>query len=175
MHESTQLDSINNTVGSIGNTSSILQQKYSGYYPCQMDLKRRIGKKIADARKARGWDQFQLAERCGFFNKEGEPAQGRVSHYETGRSPLSMELFEAIALALDLSPDELWNFGTPNINADTLTGAEAGIVAEFRSFDANSKQDLIDEIEQIKKRIIRHNGTKPGLASQKSAKRNLPN
>lgn len=135
-----------------------------------MDLKTHIGKKIAKARKDRGMDQFELARRCGFLDKEGEPSQGRMSHYETGRSPLSMELFQTIANALDLSTDELWNYGNPVITESSLTGAEAALVEEFRLLDAAGKEDIFDEIKKIKRRILRYSGTKPGLAGQKSAK-----
>lgn len=160
----------NNTIGSIRTTFGILQEKYAQYYALGMELKKHIGKKIAAARKAKGLDQFQLAERCGFLTKDGEPAQGRISHYETGRSPLSMELFELIAGALEMTPDELWSFGDPIISESALSGAEAGLIVEFRHFDAESKQDLLDEVEKIKKRILRRQGIKAWPAGQKSAK-----
>jgi transcriptional regulator with XRE-family HTH domain len=163
----------NNTIGSIRTTLGILQEKYMGYYDLRMDLKKDIGQRIAKARRDRDWDQFELARRCGFFNKEGGPAQGRISHYETGRSPLSMELFQEIAVALGLTPDELWNYGNAVIAESSLVGAEAGLIDEFRLLDPDGKQEVMDEIKKIKRRMQRYSDTKPPLASTKNAIRIL--
>ncbi len=58
------------------------------------------GNKIKALREERGMTQYDLAVRIGV-------SQARISHYETGRRDLSLELAANIATALGVSVDDL--------------------------------------------------------------------
>ena len=59
-----------------------------------------LGERIANARKAHGLTQQQLAEALGI-------AQQTMAHYEGGRSRLPVSMLPALAQLLTLSFDEL--------------------------------------------------------------------
>lgn len=61
---------------------------------------RELGERIANARKAHGLTQQQLAEALGI-------AQQTMAHYEGGRSRLAVSMLPALAQLLTLSFDEL--------------------------------------------------------------------
>jgi transcriptional regulator with XRE-family HTH domain len=61
---------------------------------------RDLGERIANARKAHGLTQQQLAEALGI-------AQQTLAHYEGGRSRLPISMLPALAQLLTLSFDEL--------------------------------------------------------------------
>jgi transcriptional regulator with XRE-family HTH domain len=75
-----------------------------------------IGKKLAQTRKAAGFSQTELAEKCGW-----EDGQSRVSNYERGtRSPDIYDL-ERIAKACSTSvPEMLYPDTLPSNNKQTL-------------------------------------------------------
>ena len=65
-----------------------------GYTEAQLSLE--IPFQIGALRKARGWTQAQLAERCGI-------PQARISHIEQpGRDPLSLRTLYRLASAFDV-------------------------------------------------------------------------
>lgn len=59
-----------------------------------------LGRRIADARKARGMTQTQLAEALGI-------AQQTMAHYEGGRLRLAVALLPPLARTLDVSIEAL--------------------------------------------------------------------
>jgi len=61
---------------------------------------KKLGARIAQARKDRDLTQVQLAERLGI-------AQQTLAHYEVGRARIAASLLPALADVLDLSLDEL--------------------------------------------------------------------
>lgn len=62
----------------------------------------RIGMRIRQIRKARGWSQDELAKRCGI-------SMSFLGHIERGTRIMSMETFVNICGALDAGADEiLW-------------------------------------------------------------------
>lgn len=61
-----------------------------------------IGERIKQERDALGWNQLDLAMRCGWSN------QGRIGHYETGRREPKRADAEKIASALGVRIEWLW-------------------------------------------------------------------
>ena len=60
----------------------------------------KIGRRIRQVRKAKGWSQNDLAERCGI-------SMSFLGHIERGSRIMSMETFANICNALDAGADEL--------------------------------------------------------------------
>lgn len=60
----------------------------------------RIGARIRQLRKARGWSQDKLARKCGI-------SMSFLGHIERGTRIMSIETLNSICLALDASADEL--------------------------------------------------------------------
>ncbi len=65
----------------------------------------KIGKRIRQVRKAQGWSQAELAEKCGI-------SLAFMGHIERGARNMSLETFAAICQALGAASDELL-FGIP--------------------------------------------------------------
>lgn len=64
------------------------------------DICVRLGKRIRDLRKARGWRQIDLAEHAGLH-------KNHVSEVERGQREIGLRSLEAVAIALDITPDQL--------------------------------------------------------------------
>ncbi len=60
----------------------------------------KIGMRIRQVRKAKGWSQDELAKKCGI-------SMSFLGHIERGSRVMSMETFAAICGALDAGADEL--------------------------------------------------------------------
>jgi transcriptional regulator with XRE-family HTH domain len=69
-------------------------------------VSRALGKRLADFRKMRGYNQRELAERVGVV-------QVVVSDYETGKLRLSAEIALRFAAALDVPIQKLLDTGKP--------------------------------------------------------------
>lgn len=67
------------------------------------NIKKLLGKRIKEVRKAKGLTQERLAELVGI----GTP---NISYIETGKFSPSIETFEKIAEALEVKPHELYMF-----------------------------------------------------------------
>lgn len=100
-----------------------------------------IGQRIRKIRKAKGLSQEQLAEKVSI-------SVTHMSHIETGNTKLSLEVFAAIANALDCRADEML-FGTREIigaeafneivlTLQTLSAKELCIVSDIVKSAANS-------------------------------------
>ena len=61
---------------------------------------RKMGMRIRQVRKAKGWSQNELAEKCGI-------SMSFLGHIERGTRIMSMETFVNICTALDAGADEL--------------------------------------------------------------------
>ena len=61
---------------------------------------RKMGMRIRQVRKAKGWSQNELAEKCGI-------SMSFLGHIERGTRIMSMETFANICNALDAGADEL--------------------------------------------------------------------
>lgn len=68
-----------------------------------MELKKNIGKRIKEIRKKRGLSQEKLSELVDI-------EQNTLSYIETGNNFCSAETLEKIIKALDIEPQELFNF-----------------------------------------------------------------
>ena len=68
-------------------------------------IKKLLGQRIRDARKAKGLTQEQLAERLGI-------GTSNISYIETGKFAPSMENFEKLVEILGVEPSELYTFTT---------------------------------------------------------------
>ncbi|HEY0263530.1 MAG TPA: helix-turn-helix transcriptional regulator [Granulicella sp.] len=64
------------------------------------DICIRLGKRIKDFRKLRGWRQIDLAEHAGI-------GKNHISELERGQREIGLRTLEAIAQALDKKPEEL--------------------------------------------------------------------
>lgn len=60
----------------------------------------RVGKRIRQVRKAKGWSQDALAKKCGI-------SMSFLGHIERGTRIMSLETFVSICDALDANADEL--------------------------------------------------------------------
>ncbi|SFF02357.1 helix-turn-helix domain-containing protein [Spirosoma endophyticum] len=62
------------------------------------DIKRRVGEKIREARKAKGLTQKELADKISL-------SVGTVNQYEVGKQNLTIETIQKVANALGVSFD----------------------------------------------------------------------
>jgi len=92
---------------------------------------KRLGARIAQARKQMDMTQVQLAERLGI-------AQQTLAHYEVGRARIAADLLPVLAETLELSLDEM------------LIGEPAARPAGKRG-PASRLQQQIDAIGQLPK------------------------
>ena len=68
----------------------------------------KVGMRIRQVRKAKGWSQGELAEKCGI-------SMSFLGHIERGSRIMSMETFANICMALDAGADELlWGVAGPS-------------------------------------------------------------
>ena len=68
----------------------------------------KMGMRIRQVRKAKGWSQNELAEKCGI-------SMSFLGHIERGTRIMSMETFANICTALDAGADELlWGVANPS-------------------------------------------------------------
>ena len=68
----------------------------------------KMGMRIRQVRKAKGWSQNELAEKCGI-------SMSFLGHIERGSRIMSMETFANICMALDAGADELlWGVAAPS-------------------------------------------------------------
>ena len=68
----------------------------------------KMGMRIRQVRRARGWSQSELAEKCGI-------SMSFLGHIERGSRIMSMETFANICMALDAGADELlWGVAGPS-------------------------------------------------------------
>ena len=68
----------------------------------------KMGMRIRQIRKAKGWSQEALAKKCGI-------SMSCLGHIERGTRIMSMETFASICLALDAHADELlWGVAYPS-------------------------------------------------------------
>ena len=68
----------------------------------------KIGMRIRQVRKAKGWSQDELAKKCGI-------SMSFLGHIERGTRIMSMETFANICTALEAGADELmWGVANPS-------------------------------------------------------------
>lgn len=84
----------------------------------------KIGMRIRQVRRAKGWSQGELAERCGI-------SMSFLGHIERGSRIMSMETFANICAALESGADELlWG----------LAGADSKAVLDMWNLPDKRKQ-----------------------------------
>lgn len=68
----------------------------------------KMGMRIRQVRKVKGWSQDELAKKCGI-------SMSFLGHIERGTRIMSLETFVSICAALDLGADELlWGVAHPS-------------------------------------------------------------
>ncbi len=68
----------------------------------------KIGQRIRQVRKAKGWSQDELAKKCGI-------SMAFMGHIERGTRSMSLETFANVCGALDAGADELlWGVANPS-------------------------------------------------------------
>ncbi len=120
---------------------------------------RKMGMRIRQVRKAKGWSQNELAEKCGI-------SMSFLGHIERGSRIMSMETFANICTALDAGADELlwgvasvsdavldmWNLpGKGRKNQDRNIQDEKNQVKKSRGKGRNAESDE-QNTEQTDKR-----------------------
>lgn len=103
-----------------------------------MDLKQKIGKRIKELRKSRKLSQERLSELADI-------AQNSLSNIETGDNFFTAETLEKLAKALEIEPQELFNFGHLKSNEKML--GEINTLLKTHS-------EKIPEVYRIVKAII---------------------
>ena len=89
----------------------------------------KMGMRIRQLRKAKGWSQGGLAEKCGI-------SMSFLGHIERGSRIMSMETFSNICLALESGADELlWGVAVPS---DAVLGMWKGMDRTVREGGACS-------------------------------------
>ncbi len=77
----------------------------------------KIGMRIRQVRKAKGWSQNELAKQCGI-------SMSFLGHIERGSRVMSMETFVRICKVLDAGADELlWGEASPSGAALDMWGS----------------------------------------------------
>ena len=64
------------------------------------DICVRLGKRIRDLRKAKGWTQFEMAEKMGFD-------RSYIAEVETGKIEICLRNLEIVARIFGLEPHQL--------------------------------------------------------------------
>lgn len=103
-----------------------------------MELKKNIGKRIKEIRKKRGLSQERLSELVDI-------EQNTLSYIETGNNFCSAETLDKIIKALDIEPQELFDFGHYKNNAE--------LIDEINNL-LNKNPEKIPEFYRILKAII---------------------
>lgn len=103
-----------------------------------MELKKNIGKRIKEIRKQRGLSQEKLAEMVDI-------EQHTLSYIETGNNFFTAETLEKIIKALEIEPQELFNFGHQKSPSD--------LIVEINKM-LETNPDKIQEIYKIIKAIV---------------------
>ena len=67
------------------------------------DLRFKVGLRVSQLRKTRGWTQDQLAEKCGL-------SSDTIGNIERGQRAPSFSALERLAKVLDVEERELFNF-----------------------------------------------------------------
>lgn len=68
----------------------------------------KMGSRIRQVRKAKGWSQDELAKKCGI-------SMSFLGHIERGTRIMSLETFVSICTALDVGAEELlWGVACPS-------------------------------------------------------------
>ena len=103
-----------------------------------MELKKNIGKRIKEIRKKRGLSQERLSELVDI-------EQNTLSYIETGNNFCSAETLDKIIKALEIEPQELFDFGHYKNNAE--------LIDEINNM-LNKNPEKIPEFYRILKAII---------------------
>ncbi len=107
----------------------------------------RIGMRIRQVRKAKGWSQDELAKKCGI-------SMSFLGHIERGSRVMSMDTFVAICGALDAGADELlWGEASPSGAALEIWGSAGMDASEKRDREAGKRADSYAMYVRIMKSV----------------------
>jgi transcriptional regulator with XRE-family HTH domain len=104
--------------------------------------------RLADLRKAKGYVQQTLAEKVGLH-------VGQIRRYETGRAQPTLDVIKKLAIALEVSADQLV-FGTDERGPDDDLRLEFEAVSHFGDED----KKLVKSV--LKGLILKHESEKWG-------------
>ena len=79
--------------------SQVIYRKFS--YNFNMDIAKRVGENLKQARRAKGLSQTQLAAELGKYQPD-------YSNYERGKTQLDYEKIEYLCKRLDITPNDLF-------------------------------------------------------------------
>ena len=116
-----------------------------GYTEAQLSIE--LPFQIRALRKARGWTQAQLAERCGI-------PQARISHIEQpGRDPLSLRTLHRLAAAFDVGLSVQFVSFSELVHREAVFDPETFNVSSFeqdrRPPDVTSHKGVVADRERI--------------------------
>lgn len=106
-------------------------------------LLERVGARVAEARKARGWTQSKLAEVV-------QVGDVTLSRLETGSRGMSLSMLAKIAQALELGLGELIDVGQP-IPQSQRTPAENELLVAFRALEPDEQDLAVRIVKEIGK------------------------
>lgn len=92
--------------------------------------------KIAEARRARGWSQRELAERIG-------TTQQQVARYESGENDVKSSALIKLSSALGVTISYLLGLDSPP-GSYTLSHDEGELVDCYRSADGRGRENILD-------------------------------
>ncbi len=88
----------------------------------------KIGQRIRQSRKAKGWSQGELAEKCDI-------SMSFLGHIERGTRIMSMDTFAAVCESLGAKADELL-WGIPEPTETSLSGVWGHTGAKDTDYDS---------------------------------------
>jgi transcriptional regulator with XRE-family HTH domain len=95
-----------------------------------------IGARIAEARRARGWTQGELATQVGV-------SRSAVAQWETGRAGQVTANLARIAAVLDVGIEHLMHGPDKRLTAHAVNAEETAMLRMFRACGADDRQILL--------------------------------
>lgn len=111
------------------------------YYMSDMSgLSQTIGMLVREARQGKQWQQQQLAVAVGLKRTS-------ITNIEAGRQSITLELFCAIANALDQDPGELLRHASKMQSATTAKSAEEIVEERVGSEESDIKELILKTLQ----------------------------
>lgn len=110
----------------------------------------KMGMRIRQVRKAKGWSQNELAQKCGI-------SMSFLGHIERGTRIMSMETFANICNALESGADELlWGVaGVSDVVLDMWNRPDKGVGKEKNRYKKEMDEDRKPDSYAMYVRIMR--------------------
>ncbi len=120
----------------ISNVSLVGTANTGGQGGDAMQQLEQIGARIAEARRARGWTQGELATQVGV-------SRSAVAQWETGRAGQVTANLARIAAVLDVGIEHLMHGPDKRLTAHAVNAEETAMLRMFRACGADDRQILL--------------------------------